>query len=88
MLDGAALRFGALFGSEKYQRLGPQVIDSGPMYLSICSGEAPCFKVICRGQSLAKVGRLQTSGGTNVVHCRHLEVLGCIEGTEGSADIG
>lgn len=54
------------------------------MYLSMCSGLAPCFKVICRGQSSARVRKLHIFGVTNAEHCRHLEILGCGEGSEDS----
>ncbi len=87
MLDGPALRFGTLLGSEKYQPMGPRVAIPSLIYLSICSGEAPCFRVICRSPSLARIHRLQFLGRTNIVHCRHLEILCCSECTERSAEV-
>ena len=87
MLDGPALRFGALLGSGKCQLVGPRMATLDLIYLSICSGEAPCFKVIYRGSSLARIARLQLSGETNIVHGRHLEILGCSGCTKGSAEI-
>ena len=47
MLDGAALGFGRLFGSGSVQLVRVRRVGGGVIYLSICSGEAPCFKVIC-----------------------------------------
>ena len=48
------------------------------MYLSISSGEAPCFKVIYQGSLLAGMmtHRLQLAAcrRTHIVHGRHLEV--------------
>ena len=59
------------------------------MYLSISSGEAPCFKVICQGSVLAGMmtRRLQLAAcrRTHVVHGRHLEVPVCNGSTKGSA---
>lgn len=87
MLDGPALRFGDLLGSERCQLVGPRVAAPELMYLSISSGDAPCFKVIYRGSSLARTTRLQLLGGTNIVHGRHLEILYCSRCTECSAEI-
>ena len=86
MLDCPTLRFGVLLGSEKCQLVGAVVATRGLMYLSICSGEAPCFKVIYQGSMSARIARLQLSGGTNIEHGRHLEIL-CCSGTECSADV-
>ena len=57
------------------------------MYLSISSGEAPCFKVICQGSLLAGMTRglqLAACRRTHIVHGRHLEVSGCNGCTKGS----
>ena len=59
------------------------------MYLSICSGEAPCFKVIYRNSYLAgSLNRLQLSGSTYVIHGGHVEVVSCSSCVEESSDIG
>lgn len=84
MLDGPALRFGALLGSKSCQLVGGGMGTPDRIYLSICSGDAPCFKVICRDSSLARMTRLQLRGGTNVVHGRHLQNVCCRRYTEGS----
>ena len=59
------------------------------MYLSISSGEAPCFKVICQGSLSAGMmtHRLQLAAcrRTHIIHGRHLEVPGCNGCTKGSA---
>ena len=77
VLDGPALRFGGLLGSGICQLVGPGVATADLIYLSICSGEAPCFRVICREKrSLASaIDRLELSGSTDIVHGRHLEIL-------------
>lgn len=79
MLDGPTLRFGGLLGPGICQLVGSGVATPDLIYLSICSGEAPCFRVICGEERLlaGATDRLQRSGSTNVVHGRHLETLGC-----------
>ena len=45
------------------------------LYLSICSGLAPGFNVICPRSSLASMIRLQPLEETNIEHGRHLEYV-------------
>ena len=66
------------------------MVVSDIIYLSISSGEDPCFKVICQGSLLAGMMtlRLQLAAcrRTHVVHGRHLEIPGCSDCTKGSVD--
>lgn len=59
MLDGSTLGFGTLLGSGRCQLVGAEMATPDLIYLSSCSGEAPCFKVIYRSPSLARVDRQQ-----------------------------
>ena len=66
VLDGPTLRFGGLLGPGVYQLVGGSSDRGGQRYLSICSGEAPCFKVI-----LLKVVLSRTTGcGQAAVGCQ------------------
>lgn len=57
MFNGSTLGFGALLGPGSCQLAGAPVATPDVIYLSSCSGDAPCFKVIYSRPIISK-GRL------------------------------